>query len=249
MKRDPFAGDRFVFPEAFCTSERRTWFSRNNEILAFFYVAMQGLKECEDKCRGLLSQGILKPDMPQKFEFSDGQNVQCLIMPTQTVIKQCKEGAHVLGRQVFTMVYGSFETLLFHLLERSFPKIGITANILDSSLEILMRKKWDGKFCKMRDVFALNYRAADLIGHFQGFEMNFEGKVYKNPLEFLDQMAQVRHRIVHASSILDGGNLIFFDPLVFNSYFAFFVILTDYVDDLFAKRFGYPRLKIDPAKA
>ena len=90
------------------------------------------------------------------------------------------------------MYYGSLETYLFELLERSFPEIGVTENILDSSLEIMMGSKWrDGKFCKMRDIFGLNYKANDIKNHFSAFEMNFEGKIFKNPLLFMDELAKV----------------------------------------------------------
>jgi hypothetical protein len=170
-------------------------------------------------------------------------------MPTQTFLKQCASGVDVLCRQVYVMLYGSLETFLFELLERSFSEIGVTENILDLSLEVVMRKKWDGKFCKMSDVLGLNYKASDLTNHFKEFEMNFEGKVFKNPLLFLDELAQIRHRIVHASSILEKGRLIFVNAEVFHAYYGFCALLTEYVDGLFVKKFGYERRKINPAEA
>jgi hypothetical protein len=54
---------------------------------------------------------------------------------------------------------------------------------------------------------------------------------------------------VHASSILEKGRLIFVNAQVFHAYYGFCTLLTDYVDDLFAKRFGYERVKINPAEA
>ena len=112
-----------------------------------------------------------------------------------------------------------------------------------------MRKKWDGKFCKMRDVFDIKYKASELINHFKGFEMNFEGKKFKNPLDFLDRLAQVRHRIVHASSIWEKDKLVSIDAKVFHAYYAFCAHLTDFIDDLFASRFKFDRAKINPAEA
>ena len=119
------------------------------------------------------------------------------------------KGVDILCRQVFIMLYGSIETYIFQLMERSFPGIGITENILDQSLEIMLRKKWDSKLCTMSDVFGLGYKAGELKDHFSNFEMNFAGKVFKNPLHFLDELAQIRHKIVHASSILEKGKYIF----------------------------------------
>lgn len=246
MIPDPYAGDSFVFPETLCTDQRRLWFRRTNEIIGFLTTTELALRECRAKYEQLMPEGGLKPDTPLKLESSDGRSV---VMPMQAFLKQCANGVDVLCRQVFVMLYGSLETFLFELLQRSFPEIGITENIQDSSLEIMMRKKWDGKFCKTSDVFGLNYEAKELVNHFKGFEMNFEGRVYKDPLLFLDELAQIRHKIVHASSILEKGRLIFVNAQIFHAYYAFCTLLTDYVDDLFAKKFGYQREKINPAKA
>jgi hypothetical protein len=79
--------------------------------------------------------------------------------------------------------------------------------------------------------------------------MVFEGKKIKKPLQLLDSLAQVRHRIVHASSLLESGNLIFININMFHSLFGFFFLLTDYIDNLFAKKFNYSRNKINPGRA
>ena len=147
------------------------------------------------------------------------------------------------------MLYGSLETFIFELIERSFLQIGVTENILERSLEIMMRKKWDGKFCKLSDIFALKYEATSMMRHFGEFQMEFEGETFKNPLIFLDELTQIRHRIVHASSILEEGKLIFVNAQVFHAYYDFCALLTDYVDGLFAEKFGYSRVKINPAEA
>lgn len=101
----------------------------------------------------------------------------------------------------------------------------------------------------MNEVFKINYQAGKLISHFHGFEMNFSGKVYKNPLMFLDELAQIRHKIVHASNILEGDRLLFIDINMFNSYYTFCSLLTDYIDEVFSIRFGFQREKVNPAEA
>ena len=112
-----------------------------------------------------------------------------------------------------------------------------------------MGGKWDGKFNKMSENFGLGFKAGELNQHFSGFELNFEGKVYKNPLLFMDELAKVRHRIVHASSILDKDQLISVDLNVFHAFYGFYFLLTDFVDALFAKRFDYPRPEMNPSEA
>ena len=79
--------------------------------------------------------------------------------------------------------------------------------------------------------------------------MNFGGSKYDNPLYFLHELAQVRHRIVHASSILENNKKIFIDMNIFNEFFGFFFHLTDYVDSLFAKKFGYDRKKMNSGES
>lgn len=205
MVPDPYAGDTSNLPETFCTDERRLWFRRANEIIGFLAITEQALPECRDKYKQLLSEGKLQADTP--FRLSSGD--RSVTMPFQSFLKGCDDGIDILCRQVFVMLYGSLETYLFELLERSLPKIGITNDVLGQSLEIMIGKKWDGKFCKMNEVFGLNYKANDLVNHFKEFELDFEGTVFKNPLLFLEELAKTRHKVVHASSILQNGKLIF----------------------------------------
>jgi hypothetical protein len=243
---DPYAGDTYILPEALCSDQRRQWFRRSNEIMGFLTLVEFSLKDSKSRYEQLIIQGELNPDTPFKIAYSDGRS---MIFPTHTFLKQCGNGVNILCRQVFIMLYDSLETFLFELLERSLREIGVTDNILEVSLNIMMRKNWNGKLCKLRDIFGLSYGATNMINYFGGFQMEFEGKTFKNPLIFLDELAQIRHKIVHASSILEGGKLIFENAQVFHSYYGFCALFTDYVDGLFAGKFAYPRVKINPAEA
>lgn len=200
MVPDPYDGVTFIHPDTLCSDQRRLWFRRSNEIVGFLTLTELALKESRSKYGQLLSQGKLKPDTPLKIVSSDGRSI---ILPMHAFLRQCENGVDILCRQVFIMFYGSLETFIFELIERSFLQIGVTENILDRSFDIMMRKKWDGKLCKLRDIFGLSYEATNMIKSFGEFQMEFEGKTFKNPLIFLDELAQVRHRIVHASSILE----------------------------------------------
>lgn len=246
MIRDPYAGDSFILPDTLCTDERKNWFRRTKEILSFLTISELAIKDCRTKYETLLLEKGLQANTPLKFEFSDGRST---IMPVGKFLTGCNEGIELLCRQVFIMLYGAWETYLFELFERSFPKVSISENILEESLKIMMKGNWDGKFCKMRDLLGIDYKASELSQRFLGFKMNFEGKVYKNPFGFLDELSQIRHRIVHASSILKNNKPIFINAQIFPAYFMFLSRLTEYVDDLFTKRFNYMRLKINPAEA
>ena len=247
MVPDPYAGASFVLPATECTPERKLFFKRMNEIQALLYIAKLSFDVCKKNYEEVIIPKLpSRANTPIKLEMNGGDFI---VIPAARIIEMTSNGINLLTRQAFVMFYGSFETYLFQLFEKSFPLVGVTNNILDESRNILMLKKWDGKFCKMNEVFNIQYKANDLINRFNNFEMNFEGMQHKNTLNFLDDLAQVRHRIVHASSILENDKLIFIDINIFHGFFGFFFLLTDYVDDLFAKRFGYIRQKINPADA
>ena len=101
----------------------------------------------------------------------------------------------------------------------------------------------------MRDTFGIDYKSSELKAHFQNFKMKFEGQQYKDPLQFLNELAQLRHRIVHASNIMQGTTIIVIRGQVLYKFHTFYALLTEYIDDLFAQKFDFERELIDPAKA
>lgn len=246
MVPDPFDGKTFVLPETPCTLERRLFFQRMKEILVFLNVTSYSFLECRKNVENLIPKLPFRDKTEIKIERSGGRSVT---MPARKIVGMTIDGNDILARQIFVMIYGSFETYLFQLFDKTYPKIGITEDALDISIDILMKKKWDGKFNKMSEIFDVNYRAGDLMNCFNNLKMDFNGKSIKNPLNFLDELAQIRHRIVHASSILEKGNLVFIDIIFFHEFFYFCFLLTDYVDEIFSKKYGYPRNNLDPAKA
>ncbi len=218
MVPDPFDGKTFVLPETPCTRERRLLFQRMKEIIGFFNVASYSFQECRKNLELLIPKLPFGDKTDFKIEWTDGRSIT---MPARKIVNMTFDGNDILARQIFIMIYGSFETYLFQMFDRTYPKIGITKDTLDVSLDILMRRKWDGKFNKMSEVFDVNYRAGELMNHFKDFKMTFSGNSIKNPLSFLDKLAQIRHRIVHASSILEKGNLVNIDITVFHEFFYF----------------------------
>jgi hypothetical protein len=246
MVPDPYDGRTYVLPPTYCTDERKLWFRRSNEIIGFLSTTELAISECKTRFEQLNAQGKLRVDTPMKLESSDGR---IAYMPTGRLLRVLGDGSDILCRQAFIMLYGSFETYLFELLERSFPSIGIKEDILERSLDIMMKRNWDGKLCKMSELFDLKYKASNLISHYKDFEIEFEGKSYKNPLLFVDELAQIRHKIIHASSMLGKGKYIFINASIFNGYYAFCALLTEFIDELFANRFGYDRIKINPSEA
>jgi len=87
MVADPYSGDTFVLPETFCTDERRLWFRRTNEIIAFLMTTELAIKEAKLRYQQILSQKKLKLDTPMKIKSSDGRSLVC---PAQTLIRMRK---------------------------------------------------------------------------------------------------------------------------------------------------------------
>jgi hypothetical protein len=246
MERDPFAGDGYVLPKTACTKERRLFFKRVNEIHGLLFITKHSYDETNKLYQKKIQEFEKKENTPIKMELPTGSST---IFPAGFILKIATEGINVIARQAFVMFYGSFETYLFQMLERSFPNIGIDQDILDHSIEILMGGKWDGKFNKMSEIFDLNFKAGELNRKFEGFEINFDENIFKNPLLFLDELAKVRHRIVHASSIYENDQLISVEMNIFQGFYGFYFLLTDFVDSLFSTRFDYPRIELNPAEA
>jgi hypothetical protein len=207
---------------------------------------MAALNEFATKYRNQFSKIGISTETPIKFDFTDGRS---LIMPVNRFLKICHEGIEVLCRQGFIMLYGSLETYFFELLEKSFQRIGVNQNILDRSINIMMTKQWDGKLCKMRDTFSIEYRCSDLMNKFKSFSMQIDETKYLKPLIFLDQLVYIRHRIIHASSIMEKGTLLFININRLREFYAFCALLTEYIDKIFSKKFGYSQTMINPAEA
>lgn len=245
MKPDPYAGDSFVLSESPCTDHRRFWLKRSNEIIGFFIIGQNAFHECEKLFTSYPSQNNkISINTPFKLSLHSGHSI---VAPLHRVIKQLQEGKGTLSNQIFVMLYGSFEAYLFDIIERSYREIGKNENLFELSLEIMMRKNWDGKFCKLRDVFRINYRSSELRNHFKGFKMEFNNSDIGDPLSFLDKLAQIRHKIVHTVNIMQSGEKIFIKQEMIFPYYAFFYLLTDYIDLMFSRTFGYERIITNPA--
>jgi hypothetical protein len=247
MIPDPISGETFVLPVTKCTLERRLFFRRINEIHALLLVTKLAYDETNKIYLQHVQKLPNKENTPIKLELNTGHS---MMFPAKRILDITKDGINILARQTFVMLYGSFETYLYQLLDKSFAILGVAEDeIIDRSIEILMSGKWDSKFNKMSNEFGLDFKAGELNQCFTGFELNFGGKIFINPLLFMDELAKVRHKIVHASSILDKNKLISIDIAIFHGFAGFYFLFTDFIDFLFEKRFSYPRQEVNPATA
>jgi hypothetical protein len=238
---DPFAKDSFTLPKMLCTPARESFTKRTQEILAFSLITEASLDRCEEFFREQIAVPKAETKADILYEIKSSLGHYSVTLTASGVRRRAEDAVRILRRQVFVMLYGSFETYLHQIFECAFTDLDTKEDSLDAFRILLMKKKWDGKFCSMRHVFGVDYKSSDLMRHFRDFEMRFGNQGYKDPLRFLDRLAQVRHKIVHASSILSDSELVRIGGEVFLPMFAFYILLTDYVDDLFSKKFGFPR--------
>jgi hypothetical protein len=92
-----------------------------------------------------------KENNHMRLEVSSGYSMD---FPAKLILDITKDGINILTRQTFVMFYGSFETYLYQLFEKSFLLQGIAENeIIDRSKDILMNGKWDSKFNRMSNIF------------------------------------------------------------------------------------------------
>lgn len=112
----------------------------------------------------------------------------------------------------------------------------------------------EGKLDRIAQQFALALGHRQYVEAYTGIDMRFLGKSTNDPVEFLQAMADLRHRLVHSGGRADGhlvaeyqgsglvdGALIelpFGLPVALHFWF---VPLTELLDDAFCARFGWPR--------
>ena len=258
MVKDPLCGDVLVLGDSFCTVQRRQWFRRSNEILAFQMVAVYALKECDRDISERIPQLPHKDATPLAIDMN-GHRIEA---PARRIVQAAKGGVDVVARQVFAMSYGSFETYLLQLMTQSFPLVGREHDVSDESVKMLIGKSWRSKFAKMDSTLGLGHKDGELVAHFAGFNMRCLRSDFKHPLDFMSRIGEIRHRIVHASSIIDAdftekyphtramqGKSVGIKLDTNHEMYAFYALLTDYIDDLFARRFGFDRQLVNPATA
>lgn len=253
MIKDPFVGDNFVFGETLCTVQRKNWFQNANQILAFQAATILSLQETKAKYSALK----LSQDTPIRLLYEDGMS---FMTPLKLLVKFLDGGIHFMGQQIFIRLYGSFETYLFQLIDRTLIESGITEGRLEQSISIIMNKTWDGKFCAMNEKFGIGYKSSKLHKHFKDFPLVFMGGRFEEPLVFMDEIARIRHLIIHNSGIVDNhlaekyslpnleeGKLILLDHRICIEFFAFLNLLTEYIDQLFSLKYNFHRESLNPA--
>ncbi len=189
------------------------------------------------------------------FKFSVGPFPVILNAPALSVSAGNEQE---LARQACVGLYGNFEALLADHVLAVFQARG-GGDPENSTKLLLMNRAWRQKLEGTAEKLGLRYRSRDLLALYEGHVFNFFGKVLSDPIDFLQAVAHVRHRIVHSNGRVDGrfladypesgmkpGDLIPVPLEIPFLLWSFLLPLSDYVDRLFAEHFVWPREIVKP---
>ena len=250
-------GGPFVLPRTLATARRQEFLQRANSILGF-YVALTITA----------NEGKKVIDAHERSGKFVDATLMRLPFEARGTVAQFNYGAlkrfhatagTTLTNQVFLMLYGNFEAFLSDLVLDALSELGDSADPEQEAIYLMMARKWPGKFDKMTQRLKVKLGKRVLVRHFSGIDMGFLGKATNDPRVYLQMMADLRHRLVHAGSRAnrkfvarypesglkagDSINVPFGLPLELQLIFTH---LSEAVDEAFANRFGWERTMVAP---
>lgn len=244
----------YILPPQRCSLRRREFFLRANRILGSYTTLAIYSDFGRQWGEFQAKKGVFGDKTPMRFTINE--------RTMQTSYRKFKEiyqkALPQLTNYIFLMIYGNFESffadlVIDGLLEQNHP------NPKEETIRLMMATKWVGKIDRISQKFGLDLGKRARDEHFQELHMEITGNVYKDPIEFLQKMADIRHRLVHYSGQVDAllikdvpnyglsvGDLIELPgqlPYDVNNYF---VMLTEMIDEAFSNQFGWSRVLIPP---
>jgi hypothetical protein len=244
----------YVLPSQVCSERRKEYFLRANRVLGTYatITAYSGVGENNVKTSA------------ERNEISDETDIRIKMGPytfqsKYRLLKKMfgKAGAQ-LNNQVFLMVYGNFEAYLADLVQDSFGVQG-AQDPVEKAISLMASTRWEAKISKISQKCGVQLRKRDFIAAYKEIDMSFLGKAYSDPIEFLQSMADLRHRFVHSAGRVDK-NLLHDYPsfglaegalieLPFGLPYEvnlFFVPMTELLDKEFCEKFSWARHTITP---
>ena len=252
-------GGPFVLPSTPCSARRVEFFIRGNTILGFYSAITMTSKTGQDVISAGEKEGKFKPDTPLRIHMGPSGGI---IQTNYGLFKKhfANAGIH-LTNQVFLMLYGNFEAYLSDLVLDALAQIGSVADPYEETLRLMVTSRWRGKIDRINQKLGMGKRlgASMFVGKFRDVDMGFLGERCKNPIEFLDKAADLRHRLVHSSGRIDKEfvsaypkaglsigqtiSLPFGFPIPLQLFFSH---LTDVIDEAFSNKFGWRRTMESP---
>lgn len=240
----------FVLPPTACSQRRLEFFRRGNTILGFYTVTAIVSKTGQEVISNQEKQGKFKLDTAFRLKMDDGNTAQM----NYGLFKKyfTKAGAH-LTNQVFLMLYGNFEAYLCDLILDALTQMK-ESDPYEETLRLMSTSKWRGKMDRVTQKLNVPLGTRVFMNQFKDIDMRFLGQQCNNPIEFLEKVADLRHRLVHYSGKVDKEfskaypntglsegatiSLPFGLPMSLQLFFAH---LTDVIDKAFSLQYGWQR--------
>ncbi len=248
----------FVLPSIQCTQILTDFLTRGNRILGFYFTIASYSEKGREYVEQIEKSGKLKPDTPIRIKIeSQGIDVR---LNYGLLKKQFSQAGSQLTNNVFLGVYGNFEAYMLDIIAAGLKELSYP-NPEDIAVETMMGTRWEGKFNRVMQRIGVKFGKQRMVNKFHNLDMGFLGEKCVDPVDFLDRMADLRHRLVHSSGRVDKalvnkypkanlrtGDLIVLPFGLPHGIHMFFVFLAEFVDEIFAARFNWTRSEVAPEK-
>lgn len=190
----------FVLPSIQCTQILTDFLRRGNRILGFYFTVASYSEKGREYVEQAEKAGKLKPDTPIRIKMQP-QGIE-IRLNYGLLKKQFSQAGAQLTNNVFLGVYGNFEAYMLDLIAAGLKELSYT-NPEDEAVKIMLGTAWHGKFDRIIQKIGVTLGKGKLVNKFRNLDMGFLGEKCVDPIDFLDSMADLRHRLVHSSGRAD----------------------------------------------
>jgi hypothetical protein len=252
------AGGPFVLPPTLCSKRRVEFFKRGNTILGFYSAIGLAARIAQDVFDQWDKEGKFKPETPFRATMRPGGEMSQM---NYGLLRKhfSKSGIH-LTNQVFLMLYGSLEAYIADMVLDALTQNG-HADPYEETLRLMYTSKWFGKIDRIGKKLDVGLGGRVFLDKFRDIDMGFLGEECKNPIDFLEKSADLRHRLVHSGGRVDKEFALMYPraglaagqsislPFGFPISFQLFLAqLTEAIDEAFSARFDWQRTSVSPER-
>ena len=247
----------WILAETRCSARREAYLRRANSILGFYATMTAYSHQGAMWLNQAAKHHAFREDTPVRVKFTEGRTFQS----TYRVFRRMYTRAGTqLTSQALLMVYGNFEAFFAEMILDALRTRGVT-DAEDETLRLLATTKWHGKMNRAAANLGFKLTERTLIDRFRNVDMRFFGEKVENPIQMLEAIAEVRHRLVHYSGRVDSAlakahpkaglqegrqiDLPFGLPWDLHWFFA---LLTEVIDEVYCAEFGWKRELLSPER-
>jgi hypothetical protein len=247
-------GGLFVLAPMPCSQRREEYFQRANRIIATYATVRAYSGQGQKAVEADAAAGTIGDSTPMRLVFGD-YTFQTSYRMFRSAF--AKAGAQLTNR-TFLLLYGNFEAFVADISRDALVAQG-AAKPFEEAVALMTMTKWRGKLDRITQRFSLTLGHRRYVTAHQAIDMQFPGRPMTDSVEFLQAMADLRHRLVHSagradpallaeypqSGLTDGALIELPSELPVAMHF-WFVPITDLLDDAFSTRFGWIRATSSP---